>query len=58
MNSETAKYIKGIRNAEKKQYAKDYYKYLHERKGEPPETNLSYMAAQAVRMNIEELNIK
>jgi hypothetical protein len=50
-------YIKAIHNKDKKLYAIAYYNYLHSNKtiNEPQYKNLSYMGAQAVRMNLNNL---
>jgi hypothetical protein len=56
--TEIEKYIKAIHNKNKKQYAIAYYNYLCSNKQpawEPEDKNLSYMAKQAVRMNITKL---
>jgi hypothetical protein len=53
------KYIRGIRNASKRSYAEAYYRWiLHGCPGDGngPEwdrATLSYMGAQAVRMNLD-----
>lgn len=56
------KYIRGIRNAAKQAYARDYYRWILDGRpeslnsGNGPEWDraaLSYMAAQAVRMNLD-----
>jgi len=56
---EMQKYINGIRNKAKKDYAKKYYLFLTENRTEgtiePKYINLSYMGAQAVRMNLNKL---
>jgi hypothetical protein len=51
------KYIRAIRNDEKKKYALCYLDYLRgDQVNEPCHDNtLSYMGAQAVRMNLHEL---
>lgn len=63
-------YIESLKNAAKKQYAKDYYQFLRdprphckdkpelpldEVKAPPEYAGLSYMAAQAVRINLNEI---
>jgi hypothetical protein len=48
-------YVKKIRNAAKKEYAVNYLNYLKGKGDEPESGNLSYMAAQAVRMRLQEL---
>lgn len=59
MPREVTKYIDAIRNAEKKDYARAYAAWLSGgRQGESPEYDgekLSTMAAQAVRMSLEEV---
>lgn len=53
---EVASYIARIRNAAKKQYAKDYAAYvINGRQGREPLHSLTFMGAQAVRMNLCEL---
>ena len=52
------KYIRKIKNPSKKQYATEYYNWLKNgKRGEEPDytdyKSLSYMAAQAVRMNLD-----
>lgn len=56
------KYIQRIKNTAKKQYARDYYAWIlagrRSTSGNGPEWDrnaLSYMAAQGVRMNLDEL---
>ena len=55
----TARYINRIRNKAKKRYAKEYLAWLMNRcNGKEPERipyGLSYMAAQAVRMDLRDL---
>ena len=48
-------YVQGIRNRAKQDYAKEYAWYLKQGKaGDGPDRgNLSYMAAQAVRLRLE-----
>lgn len=54
---EANKYISRIRNARKKEYAKQWLNYRLG-KAEKPETNkISYMAAQAVRIEIDQMII-
>lgn len=51
------KYVKSIRNSDKKAYARSYLKWIKDgRKGDSPDypKSLSCMAAQAVRMNLED----
>jgi hypothetical protein len=49
-------YIATIRNPRKKQYAEQYLHWLcNPRVPDPVEDGLSYMAAQAVRMNIRQI---
>jgi len=48
-------YIKKLKNQSKKEYAKKYLKYVIERGKMPSRGKLSYMAAQAVEMNIDEI---
>ena len=52
-----AKYVSKIRNKKKKEYALKYWKWLQKgEKGPEPEYDLTYMGAQAVRMNLMDLN--
>ena len=53
-NPELTKLAKTYRNAAKRQYAEDYADYLDGFRDEPPRDpeNLSYMAAQAVRLSM------
>ena len=48
------RYINAIRNANKKAYAQEFWAWLDAGKigPEPQRTDLSYMAAQAVRVNL------
>ena len=57
MKQEIEKYIKGIRNTEKKRYAVDYMADIicHDNRTEIREYSLGQMAKQAVRMNINEM---
>jgi hypothetical protein len=49
-------YVKRIRNPYKKDYASEYAHFAITGGAEPPDRGpLSYMAAQAVRMNIKEI---
>ena len=52
-------YIESLRHPGKKRYAKDYYQWIRAgRVGDSPEyshLNISYMAAQAVRMSLSEI---
>ena len=55
-----SKYIEAIRNKAKREYARSYYQYLRcpqELRKESPEypPELSYMCAQAVRMNLVDI---
>jgi hypothetical protein len=52
---EAAKYMRRIRNAAKADYARDYWSYVRGQRCAPEaETyGLSYMGAQAVRMNLD-----
>ena len=54
-----SRYIESIRNASKKQYARDYYQWIRSgRTGDSPERpvdKLSYMGAQAVRMTLDKI---
>jgi hypothetical protein len=51
-------YIKAIRNDAKRRYATDYLAYLQHGGGEPERDayGLTYMAAQAVRANLAQLD--
>ena len=52
-----AKYVSRIKNKKKKEYALKYWKWLQKgEKGPEPEYDLTYMGAQAVRMNLMDLN--
>lgn len=55
--TECQAYIRRIRSAPKKRYAQEYYRHLFLGVELPDarEAGLSYMAAQAVRMRLEEL---
>jgi len=54
--SKWQKYIKRIRNPQKRVYAYEYAMYtLHGGQVEPARGSLSYMAAQAVRMELTRL---
>ena len=57
MNKKLEKYIKSIRNNEKKRYAVDYIADVicHDNQTENRNYDLGAMAKQAVRMNINEL---
>jgi hypothetical protein len=59
MNKRIQTYINRIRNPHKLEYARVYLAYLRNPVGESPDyPGLSYMAAQAVRMNLRlELDI-
>ncbi len=53
-------YIRKLRNADKRLYAWEYYNWLtrdqaHEEQEPPSRCNLCCMAAQAVRMNLDEM---
>ena len=48
-------YIRRIRNKHKRNYALTYYLYKRGRNPKPDIDNLSVMAQQAVRMNIDSL---
>ena len=55
-----SKYIERIRHPAKKQYARDYYQFLRSgqllgQEADYDRDKLSYMAAQAVRMNLDEI---
>lgn len=52
-----SRYIESLRSAAKKRYARHYYQYIRAGRREPsPEyPALSYMAAQAVRMQLDEI---
>lgn len=53
---EAGKYIRSIRNAAKQQYARDYMLYiLRGKSGKSPDYTVSYMAAQAVRTNLDRI---
>jgi len=54
------KYIKSIKNKEKKLYAEYYLDYLMGKKKKPDSSSfkLSYMAAQEVRMTLFDLGFK
>ena len=53
---ETARYVKSIRNPLKREYAKAWLRFLTCGGEEPLDPQgLSYMAAQAVRLNLREL---
>lgn len=52
------KYIAAIRSSAKKQYAQQYYRWILEGRPEgknPTYAPLCYMAAQAVRMNLDQI---
>src|SRR6266487_4507476 len=50
------RYIRRIRNVNKREYAKEYRRFLNGfRQDEPQQGPISYMAAQAVRMNLADL---
>ena len=52
------RYIKGIRNAGKRAYALAYWRWLTGRTGKEPDfqgADISYMAAQAVRLNLDQI---
>ena len=55
MKSDIKIYISRIKNGEKKRYAMRYLDYKEGAQTNPPhhDNTLSYMAAQAVRMNID-----
>jgi len=55
MKSDIQEYIWRIKNSEKKRYALRYLDYKGGAQTNPPghDNTLSYMAAQAVRMNID-----
>jgi hypothetical protein len=58
--TKASNYIESLRHPAKKRYAKDYYQYLRCPANQRPERGpehpgLSYMAAQAVRMNLDEI---
>jgi hypothetical protein len=55
MASKIENYINRIKNPAKKEYAKKYYLYKLKRSTEHPGYTCSYMAAQAVRMDIDTL---
>ena len=57
MYSKLEKYIKSIRNPDKKEYAKRVaYEFLHPESDKAIRVeNLSYMAHQAVRMRIQDI---
>lgn len=54
-----SRYIESLRSPTKKRYARDYYQWIRagrvdaDHPADPP--TLSYMAAQAVRMNLDEI---
>jgi hypothetical protein len=50
-----AKYVYAIRNVHKRQYAREYALWCESKRDEDPErpAELSYLAAQAVRMNLD-----
>ena len=56
--SKYTRYIRSLRNADKKQYAIEYAQWLERgaQGQEPDRGRLSVMAAQAVRMNIREIH--
>jgi hypothetical protein len=60
MNAKTKAYITNIKNSAKKAYAEEYITYLLDKSHnkQPPNKPdaLSYMAAQAVRMTLEQYN--
>ena len=49
------RYIRSIRNARKQEYAAAYVSHLLYGEPEPSTEGLSYMAAQAVRLNIRDM---
>jgi hypothetical protein len=53
--NEIFKYINAIRNSAKKTYAEYYLSYKLTGSNEPERMGLSYMAAQSVRMNIDNM---
>ena len=60
MKRDISAYIRRIRNANKRAYALAYYSWLmrdpaHEEQDPPERGKLSYMAAQAVRMELVEM---
>jgi hypothetical protein len=48
-------YISRIRNTKKRQYAFAYLEFLLGKTSEPERGELSYMAAQAVRINLHDI---
>lgn len=60
MNKKAEKYIRGIRNKEKKRYAQHYLRYLVGSKPypQPQDFNLGTMGRQAVNMNLNSLQEK
>jgi hypothetical protein len=54
---EAGKYIRRIRNRQKREYARAYLFYVlkGKRGGEPSRGTLSYMGAQAVRMQLDSI---
>lgn len=50
------RYINAIRNLAKKTYAQDYWRWLNTTRAEPsPVYQCSYMAAQAVRLTLQDI---
>ncbi len=49
------RYIRAIRNTDKREYAVRYLDYLRAYGADPEPVNISYMAAQAVRMRLHQL---
>ena len=54
-DSKSLQYIRRMRNLRKHNYAIDYLEYLRGDRNEPNRGKLSYMAAQAVRTELHEL---
>lgn len=49
------RYVRAIRNANKRAYAAAYARWLQNGGDEPDSGPISYMAAQAVRMTLDEI---
>lgn len=49
------RYLAAIRNTDKREYGVRYFAYLRGAAHDPEPVNISTMAAQAVRMRLEEI---
>jgi hypothetical protein len=56
-NHQAQKYIRGIRNSQKKSYAVNYWAYLSAHTRVEPIHELTYMGAQAVRMQLDSIRL-